>query len=164
VKKLVKMGIEELINRIIIDIYCVSTYEHGGLNTASCFIELDDKLIIDIPWSFSEEVNITELVPHSISIFRKKQERSFLFFKPEKSISFEALIKNKKIKDFIYYVEDLDKGFFELETGGLITETRVTPQGTGLEGLNYYTGIEELVSRFGPNYLRFSDKKDHPLI
>lgn len=67
-------------------------------------------------------------------------------------------IQNKKIKDFLWYEDDSEKGFIELENGYIITETTMSPSGTGLAGLNYFVSIDDLEKRKGNDYKRITHK------
>lgn len=66
-------------------------------------------------------------------------------------------IKNKKIIDFFWYDEEIEKGFLLLENGYIITETLCSPNGTGQAGLNIYDNIDELISIRGEDFLKLSD-------
>ena len=68
-------------------------------------------------------------------------------------------IKNKKIIDFIWYAEEIEKGFLLLENGYIITETLCSPNGTGQAGLNIFDNIDELISRRGQHFLKLSEYK-----
>lgn len=64
------MLIEELIGRTITNIYTIYGVEQGRLDTADSFVELDNVLIVGIPFSFSKGVWIRELDPNAQSIFK----------------------------------------------------------------------------------------------
>jgi hypothetical protein len=66
------MLVEELIGKTITNIYQILNYDDGGLDNGECFVELDNKLIIEIPYSFdsfNDEVSIKELKEKTVSIF-----------------------------------------------------------------------------------------------
>ena len=63
------MLLQELIDKTITNIFQILNYEAYGMDTGECFIELDNKIIIEIPYSFSEEVRIKELDERAVSIF-----------------------------------------------------------------------------------------------
>ena len=66
------MLVQELIGKTITNIYQILNYEDGGLDNGECFIELDNHLIIEIPYSFDtikDEVWIKELNQNAVSIF-----------------------------------------------------------------------------------------------
>jgi hypothetical protein len=66
------MLLQELIGKTITNIFQILNYEDGGLDQCQCFIELNNKVIIDIPCSFDnfdDEVWIKELDEKAISIF-----------------------------------------------------------------------------------------------
>jgi len=60
---------EELPGKTITNIYSVVNMEVDGLDTAECFIELDNKLCIDIPYDTEQEVFVKELNNKAISLF-----------------------------------------------------------------------------------------------
>lgn len=43
--------------------------EVGGLDTGDCFIELDNEIIIDIPFGFSDDIWIKDLDKDAVSLF-----------------------------------------------------------------------------------------------
>ena len=55
------MRTEELINKTLTNIYSLVKMEVGGLDTGECFIELDNEIIIDIPFGFSDDIWIKDL-------------------------------------------------------------------------------------------------------
>src|SRR4030095_15779093 len=63
------MLLEELIGKTITNIFEVLEYEPYGMDKGECFIELDHKIIIDIPYNFSEDVYIKQLDKKAESIF-----------------------------------------------------------------------------------------------
>ena len=67
-------------------------------------------------------------------------------------------IKNQKIVDFLMF-EDYDSvGFIELENGFIITETIMSPHGTGMAGLNYFESLESFEESCGTDYKRIKNK------
>jgi len=67
-------------------------------------------------------------------------------------------LKNKKIVDFLMF-EDYDSvGFIELENGFILTETIMSPHGTGMAGLNYYESLESFEESCGTEYKRIKNK------
>ena len=63
------MRLEELIGKTITNIFQVLEYESYGLDKGECFVELDNNIIIDIPYSFDGEVRTKDLDEKAISIF-----------------------------------------------------------------------------------------------
>lgn len=67
------MWVHELIGRKITNIYDVLEYESYGLDRGECFIEIDNNLIIDIPYDYYEpdflEVTIRELPPPRLKVY-----------------------------------------------------------------------------------------------
>ena len=65
-------------------------------------------------------------------------------------------IKNQKIVDFLMF-DNLDSaGFIELANGYIITETRMSPHGTGMVGFNYYESLKKIEERHGTDYKRIT--------
>ena len=54
--------------------------------------------------------------------------------------------------------EDSDVGFIELENGYILTETIMSPHGTGMAGLNYYESLESFEESCGTDYKRIKNK------
>ena len=193
------MLIEELIGKTITNIYSIVEYESYGLDKGECFIELDNKIIIDIPFGESDDIWIKDLNPKAKSIFNDLSDYPFYHInKDKKSIkeiadnyqkqklsiigrlkSFfgqEIIIKeyqphkveyvenklkyiqNRLIVDFLWYADEIEKGFIELDNGYIITETTISNNGTGLVGLNFYQTLDNLTKRNGNNILKLTDK------
>jgi len=66
------MLLTELIGKTITNIFEILNYEVGGLDKGECFVELDNALIIDIPYSFETlegEVLIKKLNEEAVTVF-----------------------------------------------------------------------------------------------
>lgn len=63
-------------------------------------------------------------------------------------------LKNQKIVDFLMFDDSDSVGFIELENGFIITETIISPHGTGMAGLNYYENIKRFEEDCGTDYKR----------
>lgn len=59
----------EIIGKTITNIYSFEKMEVGGLDKGECFIELENKIIIDIPYGFSDYIWIKELDKDAVSLF-----------------------------------------------------------------------------------------------
>lgn len=59
----------EIIGKTITNIYSLEKMEVGGLDKGECFIELENKIIIDIPYGFSDYIWIKELDKDAVSLF-----------------------------------------------------------------------------------------------
>ena len=59
----------EIIGKTITNIYSLEKMEVGGLDNGECFIELENKIIIDIPYGFSDEIWIKVLDKDAVSLF-----------------------------------------------------------------------------------------------
>lgn len=199
------MIITELFGKTITNIYATLGVTQGWLDTADCFIELDESLIIGFPFGFSEDVWIRELDPKATTLFKnlssypvyhvnkegksigeiaaayQKKKRN-IFSKIKKALfGHEILnkayqpykieyrenkikhIQNAKISDFIWYEDEIEKGFFLLENGYIISETTMSPSGTGLAGLNYYTSLQDLTETKGVNFKLLSKTRQSSL-
>ena len=67
-------------------------------------------------------------------------------------------LKNQKIKDFLMFDDSDSVGFIELENGFIITETIMSPHGTGMAGLNYYESLDNFEESCGTDYKRIKNK------
>ena len=67
-------------------------------------------------------------------------------------------LKNQKIKDFLMFDDSDSVGFIELENGFIITETIMSPHGTGMAGLNYFESLESFEESCGTDYKRIRNK------
>ena len=194
------MKTQEIIGRIITDIFVWSKMEVGGLDEAEVSIQLDNGKLIGIPWDFESENIEKELRTDSESLFsdlsdipehhinpkgksiqevldaKKKRESSFFgrikkavglgegipkeyrVYKTEYRENKLKHLKNQKIVDFLMF-EDYDSvGFIELKNGFIITETIMSPHGTGMAGLNYYESLESFEESCGTDYKRIKNK------
>jgi hypothetical protein len=94
--------IEEIIGKTITDIRCKYGIEDGWLDTAECFIELDNKFFIDIPYGQSKGVFEIDVDPDAQSIFANLSDiPHYLVNKEGKSIS-EVIEIHKKRKENIF--------------------------------------------------------------
>jgi hypothetical protein len=195
------MLIEELFGKTITNIYATFGVEQEWLDSAECFIEIDNSLIIGFPYGFDKDAWIKNIEPNAESIFKDlndypvyhvnkegksigeiadsyQKRKSSILYKIKKAIfRQEIIIKeyqphkieykenkvkhilNSKISDFIWYDDESEKGLFLLENGYIITETTMSPCGTGLAGLNYYESLADLVESKGQGYLRLTESK-----
>jgi hypothetical protein len=82
-------------------------------------------------------------------------------YKPYKVESREykaKYIQNRTIVDIIWYADEIEKSFIELDNGYVITETITAMNGTGLAGLNYFETLDSLTKTKGLNFMRLTDK------
>jgi hypothetical protein len=133
------MQITELFGKTITRIFAVFGEHEGWLDTADCLIELDRKLVIGFPFTSDQDVWIRDLPANA--------EQLFTEITPE-------IVIGKKLVDFIWYDDDEYGGYFLLDDGSLITETRMSPRGTGQAGLNYLTSLQELQKYKGVHFNR----------
>ncbi len=63
------LPIKDIIGKKIIDIRCKYGEEEGWLDTAECFIQLENHLYIDIPYGKSHDALVLEPDPEAESIF-----------------------------------------------------------------------------------------------
>ena len=63
------MRIEEMIGKTVTNIYSLVKMEVGGLDTGECFVELDDKYVIDIPFGQSDDIGLKEINPKAENLF-----------------------------------------------------------------------------------------------
>ena len=136
------MRIEELFGKTITNFYAIFGQEQGWLDTADCFIEIDNNLIIGFPYGFDKEVRIRGLDPEAENLF-----------------NYTKAIHGLAIQDFLWYDDDSEKGFLLLSNGSLITEIMMSPHGTGLAGINYYKSVEELIKSKGDDLKKLSTSR-----
>jgi len=112
------MRIEEIIGKTITNIYTLVTREGGGLDTGECFIELDNKYLIDIPYSFSDKIWLKELNKEAVSLFKDLSDYPVYYVnKGNKTIA--EIVKNYQQKrSKIFY----RLGEFLFGKGNLIKE------------------------------------------
>jgi hypothetical protein len=60
---------EEIIGKTVTNIYSLVKMEVGGLDNGECFIELDNKIIIDIPFGFSDDIWVKDLDKDAQNLF-----------------------------------------------------------------------------------------------
>jgi len=90
--------IDEIIGKTITDIRCKYGKEDGWLDTAECFIELDRKFCIDIPYGQSNDVLVVEPDAKAETIFGNLSDiPNYQVNKEGKSIS-EIVAAHKKRK------------------------------------------------------------------
>lgn len=105
--------IEEIIGKTITDIRCKYGIEDGWLDTAECFIELDNKIFIEIPYGQSKDVFEVNVDPDAKTIFGNLSDIPHYFVNKEgKSIS-EVVEIHKKRKRNIF--NRIRKVFFGYE-------------------------------------------------
>ena len=63
------MQTDEILGTTVTNIYSLVKTEVGGLDTGECFVELDNKTIIDIPFGFNDDIWIKELDKNAVSLF-----------------------------------------------------------------------------------------------
>lgn len=188
------MLIEDIFGKTITNIYATFGIDQGWLDTADCFIELDNKLIIGFPYGFDKNVWVREIDKESVSLFKNLEDypvyhvnkerksieeiaksyqkrknnilykiRNALFGKELEIKEYQPYlieykenkvkyIQNSKIVDFLWYDDDSIKGLFLLENGYIISETQMSPSGTGMAGLNYYESLDELSASKGDDF------------
>ncbi len=88
-------------------------------------------------------IGIGEKIPREYKVFKTEYRENKLKY-----------IKNQVISDFIMFDNSDSSGFIELGNGFIITETIMSPHGTGKAGLNYYESLNEFEARYGKDYVR----------
>ncbi|MBC3846796.1 hypothetical protein H8K90_10430 [Winogradskyella echinorum] len=84
--------------------------------------------------------------------------REYKVYKTEYRENKLKYLKNQKIKDFLMFDDSDSVGYIELENGYIITETIMSPQGTGAAGLKYYSNLESFEESWGTEYKRLKNK------
>lgn len=132
------MEIKELFGKKITRIFEIYNSEPYGLDKCEMFLELDNLIIIDIPWHNSENIWVKKLSNSAKEIINE----------------LDKILNNKIIAFISYPIEPSDKAFIELENGIIISEQTIAPNGTGLAGLHIYNSIKDIESKFGTNFSR----------
>jgi hypothetical protein len=194
------MNAKELIGKTITDIFVRSKMEVGGLDEAEVFIEMENEVVIAMPWDFESENKEQRPGKDWKSIFSDLSDVPEFHINPERKTIAEILevqkkratsvlgrikkflgvpegipgaympykiqyrenrlkhLKNQKIADFLMF-EDVDSAvYIELENGYIITETKMSPHGTGMAGLNYFESLAAFEDSCGTNYTRLNNK------
>lgn len=96
------MLLQELIGSTITNVFQVLNYEPYGMDTGECFVELDKKIIIEIPYGFSEEVRIKKLDKKAVSIFDDLSDYPVYLIKNDDKTNMEiaAKVTNKNLSLF----------------------------------------------------------------
>lgn len=66
-------------------------------------------------------------------------------------------LQNLQIIDFLMFEDSDSAGFLELENGNIITETRTSPHGTGMAGLNIFKSLKDFENNYGTEYKRLKN-------
>lgn len=174
------MKATELIGRTITDIWVWSKIDWGGLDEANVFLELDNQIAIGFPVGLEIGDLSMKVRKGAVSLFKDESDIPVYAVNPERKTIWGKLksllgldsglpkeyreckiksLKNQKIKDLLLFEEEWEV-FIELENGFFITETRVSPNGLGQGGLNYYENLEALEERQGKDYNRMIGGKE----
>ena len=140
------MELKELFGRTITQIYGEFSMQDEWLDTADCYIELDKTIVIGFPFFAVNTVSLRDL-PHSAKALLwadGRDEPAYL----------------RKIIDFVWYDDADYGGYFLLDDGTLIYETRMAPHGTGHAGLRKFDNLQKLEQEQGSNYSRLTTSKD----
>ncbi len=94
--------IEDIIGKTITDIRCKYGEEDGWLDTAECFIELDHKLYIDIPYGDAIDALVVEPTPEAKTIFENLADIPHYFVNKEGKTIAEVAKAYKKRKKNVF--------------------------------------------------------------
>lgn len=144
------MKIEELLQRTIKDIKVEIALETYGMDTAQCYILLDNNLITNMPWPWEEA---------SDEIWTEQAEEIAISIQKPLSSEYHHLI-NQRIVDLISFERSgmFDCAFIELQNGYLINQVTESMHGTGLVGLHFFESIQVVEAKWGSSYERLTDK------
>ncbi|MEO6670784.1 MAG: hypothetical protein ABIN36_14990 [Ferruginibacter sp.] len=90
------MKLIELFGKTITNIYTVTGIEQKWLSTAECFIELDNNLIVDLPFGSGCEVWVKEMDPKAVSIFGNIEDYPCYHVNKEGKTVGEIVWRNKR--------------------------------------------------------------------
>ncbi|HEV7231371.1 MAG TPA: hypothetical protein VGO45_08595 [Bacteroidia bacterium] len=96
------MQLKELIGKQITNIYSLVEMDTGGLDTGECFLELDNNLIIDIPYDSNQDVWIKELNPGASSLFADLSDQPVYHVNKEKKTIGEIAANYQKQKNTFF--------------------------------------------------------------
>lgn len=94
--------IEELFGKTITDVRCKYGLEDGWLDTAECFIELDHKFYIDIPYGKAKDVLVVEPDEAAESIFENLSDIPYYHVNQEGKTIAEVVEAHQKRKRNIF--------------------------------------------------------------
>ena len=171
------MHTKELIEQKIMDIFVWSKMEPGGLDEAEVSIQLGDDSTVGIPWDFDCKDLKQPLKKGAESLFTGERITYSKQLRPQdpKTVStkktllhsmvgqlkrmlfpgsIHSLLKGQEIVDILLFHNADLPGCLELQNGCIITETFVSPHGTGRAGLNLYQNLSEFEETHGTGYKR----------
>ncbi len=96
------MLIQELIGKTITNIYSKVEYENYGLDKGECFIELDNEIIIDIPYGASDDVWLKDLDNNAESLFKDLSDYPIYHVNKEQKLMGEIAKNYQKPKTSIW--------------------------------------------------------------
>lgn len=96
------MLVDELFGKTITNIYAIFGEEQEWLDTADCFIELDNILVIGFPNGFNDEVWIRDIEPNAESVFKDLSDYPFYHVNKEGKTIGEISDLCKKRKSNIF--------------------------------------------------------------
>ncbi|MGG9962312.1 hypothetical protein [Ferruginibacter sp. SUN106] len=94
--------IDEIIGKTITDIRCKYGEEDGWLDTAECFIQLDNKFYIDIPYGQVKDVLVVEPGPEAETVFGNLSDIPYYHVNKEGKSIAEVAEAHKKRKQNIF--------------------------------------------------------------
>lgn len=107
-----KITIEDLIGKTVTDIRCKYGIQDGWLDTAECFIELDNTFFIRIPLGESTSVFKTEVDSEAKTIFNDLSDIPTYFVNKEgKSVSEIVEMHKKRKRNFINRIKKILFGY-----------------------------------------------------
>jgi hypothetical protein len=150
------MQARELIGKKVTNIFISFSSEQGWLDTADLFIELDNTIVIGIPFTGKDEVEIRDLKKSAKSIFKDSNKMKFINWFRKVVFGYSPIaypeinnLLNKIITDILWYEDDDTHGYIELNNGYVFTIMAMAPHGTGATGLRYFQNIELLKAQRG---------------
>ena len=96
------MKITDIIGKTVTNIYLLEKADTNGLDICECFVELDNKCIIDIPFDFCDEILIKELNRNAVSLFADLSDYSIYHVNKEKKTIAELADKYRRKRKSVF--------------------------------------------------------------
>ncbi len=134
--------ISEILGRTITNVSCKFGMYNDWLETAYCLIELDGKIWFSVPFSGHDKT------------FTEEQDGDYeLLFKSKSDVNNPVI--GQKIVGFVWPDDSDEKCFLELSNGYFISETTMSPYGTGAAGVHLYKNLEAVKEVAGDELVFF---------
>lgn len=170
------MELKELIGKRITAIYTLHK-EEEWFRSCEVFIELDEELLIDMPYGDEKEVPVKMLNEKAIDVFDdlsdhpilhiNKRGKSILEMTEQDWVPHQTEYKDHPFKHVPHrYITDVlipgdneNKAFLELNSGHFIAHIPRAAHDTDHAGIYCYWSLQEVEKIIGKNYSRVSQQE-----